>query len=687
MATNSEPLGSKSPDVLDANTENLDRFMHSSAKTQPDRFGITRRTWAGIESGIDDSINSVANAAATPLVASIAEGIAKTTPLTNKFFRVIANGVDALARSILFENVNAIAVPRDVQITRDDLARTEQNVSDLRWADYPWAITDENGQPIIAVTPEGFAHIVTNELPGTDLLHHLYRWGVFNNETGDLVHGYTHDNGVALGGSRILDAEFQYAFCDEDQNIIFGRRWDGSFYPGAATTDAVCYTKGAEGQRSVWVWINGMPYQLTSGGDAWAPEVRGDSVQWLVARNGGVAAQSTPLPATLSVAKFIRRAFHILSYGQSLSTGSGTTPANTAPHCANRLLTLQLGVIASNPATAITQNSVVPLKPLCSVVREPPVVAMSINLLDGNRLADDVAIIGSAHGQGGQSIAQLERGTAYYPNLITAATWAKPYVENLGLTYTPIIDWIQGEADRNLPAGEYTAQLMTLRNHLEEDIRIAINQADLSLPMLIDQISNMTAYKLTSSFVPLEQLQMALDHPELFYCAGPKYWLETISDGVHMTTESSQRLGCMHARAAGEIFAGNSWLPTYCTGAVRHGRVVTLTFYTPIPPLVLDTTRVSDPGMFGVRWIDDSQSASVTSVTVNGDNTLTVVLSAEPTGANPKIGIADAGISGNAGGPFTGARSNLRDSAPDIDILGTPFFNWACHQRIAVTAE
>jgi hypothetical protein len=73
---------------------------------------------------------------------------------------------------------------------------------------------------------------------------------------------------------------------------------------------------------------------------------------------------------------------------------------------------------------------------------------MSINLLDDDRIDSDAALISSAHGQGGQSIAQLERGTAYYSNLITAATYAKPYVENLGLTYTPIIDWIQGEADR-----------------------------------------------------------------------------------------------------------------------------------------------------------------------------------------------------------------------------------------------
>jgi hypothetical protein len=98
------------------------------------------------------------------------------------------------------------------------------------------------------------------------------------------------------------------------------------------------------------VWINGMPYQLTSSGDAWAPQVVGGSVQWLTTQNGGVASQSTPLPAVASIAAFVKRVFHILSYGQSLSTGTGTTPVNTSPHCANRLLTLQMGLL---PATRL----------------------------------------------------------------------------------------------------------------------------------------------------------------------------------------------------------------------------------------------------------------------------------------------------------------------------------------------
>jgi hypothetical protein len=74
--------------------------------------------------------------------------------------------------------------------------------------------------------------------------------GVFDNDTGDLIHGYTHDGGVALGGSRILDADFQYVFCDENENIIFGIRWDGTFYPGPQRLMPFATQKG---QRDVAV--------------------------------------------------------------------------------------------------------------------------------------------------------------------------------------------------------------------------------------------------------------------------------------------------------------------------------------------------------------------------------------------------------------------------------------------------
>ena len=84
--------------------------------------------------------------------------------------------------------------------------------------------------------------------------------------------------------------------------------------------------------------------------------------------------------------------------------------------------------------------------------------------------------------------------------------------------------------------------------------------------------------------------------------------------------------------------------------------------------------------------MDDAGSAAVSSVKLLGSNTIQITLSAVPTGNNPFIGIADIGVSGAAGGPLTGPRSCLRDSSSDLDAYGQPVFNWACHQRIAVTA-
>ena len=108
-----------------------------------------------------------------------------------------------------------------------------------------------------------------------------------------------------------------------------------------------------------------------------------------------------------------------------------------------------------------------------------------------------------------------------------------------------------------------------------------------TVPLLLDQISNWTMYGLTASFVPLEQLQAALTYPTRFYCAGPKYWLQTNTDGIHLTAENSMRLGAMHARAAQAIIAGSTWKPTHVVSATRSGAVVTLRFHTPSGPLAI----------------------------------------------------------------------------------------------------
>ncbi|WP_409263402.1 hypothetical protein [Pseudomonas putida] len=101
--------------------------------------------------------------------------------------------------------------------------------------------------------------------------------------------------------------------------------------------------------------------------------------------------------------------------------------------------------------------------------------------------------------------------------------------------------------------------------------------------------------------------------------------------------------------------------------------------------MVIDTVNVLDPGFYGLRWIDSTSSASVTKVEKTGFDTLRLILSNEPTGTGEMVGIADIGVAGSRAGPTTGARTCIRDSAPDLDATGTPVYNWACHQRIQVT--
>ena len=140
----------------------------------------------------------------------------------------------------------------------------------------------------------------------------------------------------------------------------------------------------------------------------------------------------------------------------------------------------------------------------------------------------------------------------------------------------------------------------------------------------------------------------------------------------------------MHARAAMAIINGEHWLPTHATSAVRVGAKVTVKFHTPFGPLVVDTKEVSDPGNWGLRYMDETGVKSISNVRHVGGNTIELTLSAVPTGLTAFVGIADVGVSGNPGGPTTGARACLRDSSADKDGYGQPVYNWACHQQITV---
>lgn len=586
---------------------------------------------------------------------SVEEGILGTVDGTN--FSVLSGDQDLYIN--VYRNVGGSPVFVDnypnAKATRraNELAETAYGLVYPRSLDQemPWGIADENYQPILGVKRNGTAHAILDSMPGLTVL-----------------------------------GDYKWVLPDSNGVVLLGFKWSGEVVIfGQDNGPATAFVDGPVGGQDVWVLVDGVPYQITSSGDNFSPRVSSGRLTY-TRRNGPVTTVSVDVPSPGSVAGFVTILLHIVSSGQSLSMGATATATTLQPPTANRLLTLQDGVRLSNQDDTLTSAMVAPFKPLVTKATELPAVQLSAQLNRIRGIPSNAGLLTSCHGRGGYAISALSKGTLPYTNSITAVAAAKAEATRLGQGYrVPFVDWIQGENDSNRAAGVYLAALLQLQTDYDTDIRAISVQPEV-VPLLLDQISNWTMYGTASSFVPLEQLQAALAYPSRFYCAGPKYWLQTNTDGIHLTTENSMRLGVMHARAAQAIIDGVSWKPTHVVSASRAGAVVTLRFHTPSGPLTIDTVNVSDPGNLGIRYVDDSGVATIQSVRLLGDNTVEVTLSAVPTGANPYIGIADIGGVGAAGGPVTGPRACLRDSSPDLDAYGRPIYNWACHQRINVLA-
>jgi hypothetical protein len=633
-------------------TETIDSanelFLSDQIKMMDVGDGVQRPTNAKVLADLATQMSGalIYTSASLGLAGTVADG----------YFSVLSPAADEYL--ILYKNSGGTAVEvkrypaqslvSSISQILENIAPTAQYPSlDLDW---PFVIEDANGYPLLGVKAEGVVHAVLDAMPGLPTI-----------------------------------SDYAWAITDVNDVVMIGVTWDGQVVLYGQDSVAVsAYADGPPGAQDIFVLINNIPYQITSRGDNFSPVAASGRVRY-IQRKGLVTSVVQDLPLEGSIAPFVTKILHILASGQSLAVGGGSVAITMQPPVANRMLTLQSGVRLTNQNDTLTNEMVVPFKPLVSNQMEAPVTQLTAQLGRIRALPDNVGTLSSVHGRTGYPIASLSKGSVYYANSITAVTSAKAECTRLGYGYeVPFMDWIQGENDRSAVAGYYAGQLLQLQLDYNTDIKAAAGQSK-NVKILLDQISNWTAYNLVSSNVPLEQIQVALDYPEKFVCAGPKYWLQTnAEDGQHLSGENYTRLAAMHARPAEALINGYSWFPTHARSAVRTGNKVAVKFHCPVFPLVIDTALVSDPGNLGLRWIDDSNSAAITAVRLSSFDTLEVTLSAIPSGANPKIGIADIGTAGAYGGPITGPRACIRDSQQDLDTYGGHVYNWACHQQIQV---
>ena len=95
---------------------------------------------------------------------------------------------------------------------------------------------------------------------------------------------------------------------------------------------------------------------------------------------------------------------------------------------------------------------------------------------------------------------------------------------------------------------------------------------------------------------------------------------------------------------------------------------MTIRYHVMHPPLVLDTTLLTDPGNYGFQYRDDGASPpEITSVALAGTDGVAITLSGPP---NPGARLV------YAIGQLV-PRGNVRDSDPTLSRHGYPLFNWS----------
>jgi hypothetical protein len=272
--------------------------------------------------------------------------------------------------------------------------------------------------------------------------------------------------------------------------------------------------------------------------------------------------------------------------------------------------------------------------------------------------------------------------------------------------YGDLWPWPKRAGGGNL--ANYGEALNELQTDYETDIKAKTGQAE-SVPLFVIQMQGWTNTNVqpsdpdyvppTSSPIPIQQFQAHKAYPKVVLVA-PGYML-LFNDCLHFNGFGQRRLGEYVAKAYSKwVFEGQKWQPTSPTQVTRAGNVVTVKFHVPVPPLVLDTANVSNPGNFGFRYLVGGTAGKVasgtpqaiSSVQVTAPDTVTITLAATPSGANQRLEYANyyaqAGLNPprpGCPGPTQGVRGNLRDSDPATSVTGgLPLYNWGVSFELPV---
>ncbi len=400
--------------------------------------------------------------------------------------------------------------------------------------------------------------------------------------------------------------------------------------------------------------------------------------------------------------------FHVLSTGQSNSVGYNAKPplSRTQPH-ANLMFDVGVMTAAACEAkgckTYAKPTAFVPLVE-GDVYDSDPVETMSSGL--ANHVTDLVGgegkhdLLVSVHGKSGYVYECLRKGSCAeavgrgfldpFAEGMRQVKDAKAIADDAGRPYVVgAVTVVHGESDHyatTLPLDgtdgtpgaikTYADALVEWQRDYEKEVKAITGQPD-AVPLLYSQIANWN--DVPASDIPVQQLAALARAPGKLVMVAPTYMLDYTADCIHFTAAANRKLGAYFAEAyARVVVEKKAWEPLHPTGVKLDGNTITVTFAVPVPPLVVDTETIVDPGAYGFSYEDEGPDTPyIESVDLAGPDTITVKLSAAPTANGKRLRYGQNAEPKTCPGPKQGPRGNVRDSSEAGTAEGEPLWNWS----------
>lgn len=403
---------------------------------------------------------------------------------------------------------------------------------------------------------------------------------------------------------------------------------------------------------------------------------------------------------------------HVLSTGQSNSIGFAGTPVLTTEQPFGNVM-FDTGVMTATGCDDKGCRGYAKPTKLVPLVEGDAYFAYSAETMSSS-LANAIAkgsgatLLASVHGRSGNTYECLRKGgcgfllaegyTSAFDEAMKQVGDGKALAASSGKAYrVGAVTVVHGESEHyaspspyplppsagaGAPLASYADALLEWQRDYDASIRATTNQAG-AVPLLISQMSNWNDR--VSSDVPLAQLDAHARSAGNVVLVGPTYMLPFADDCIHFTNHGLRMLGEYFAKAYVRVVGeGRTWEPVRPLEATAAGTTIRMKFAVPKPPLVLDTTTVTDPGNHGFEVVDELGGAvSITNVAIAGNDTVAITLASSAT-ASMRVRYAMRATPQTCPGSRQGPRGNLRDSDDAVSNYGYALQNWAVHFDVPV---